>query len=1227
MQSLRRGRTVDRGTSPIEKRDPSPDLEMLNSSVGCQTDNFSLATSSCQTDEEVIPPKIFMSAASQTDLCMPTILWPQQVAALQTVLSTRTQSVALPSIQGTVPLQVQNALASNLSRGQYVPSGQSHHVPAGMLSQQAFSLQTAQQSQSLRQANSLTPAHTLQHYPAPVSQTGGLSSAAYQSRALTSNHLMSPPAYSASQFTHLTNGNQGPPMVAIQTSNHQALTSAAMTFPLTGLNVISQRSVNPQSQITNQTLTSNLNVTKANRSLPQVGRQQQSAQYTGTATRTLQGTSAFQTRRNLAIQNTLQNQVAQTPPLRNPGSSLGHFSSSRVAHQQYVQSLATLLETPACSTLQTQGIDALSMSQRSQGASLNSSIDIQSALSKGNSQPSVVLPVATFGHVQGKDNLRSRYQQGANFISSSSVQQPLSHPPRKNGQVQSQRDPASVPLPINGRRVHLNSPFGQTAVPGIAVQQSVSRPSIVNTQLSAQRNQEILLSQRGAVQESVKQSLQSPTVSVSVTGLSNSYNNTTGMESTEAVPRNQETTQPSTQGLSLYDEVKRVYSELQQSLDEITLAKQKSASSSSIIGTGHMASYHSNKSNKTFVSSSSADTASKEPYSEQACISFGNNSNQLSPSTTGPLQQNQDESDEEQSDDLSCNKDPYRRPLRAPSGALEDTVQRLKSLQNKTSSSLADSRCSTLNSDSVDELFEGTSKEETSVESGQQEISSSGGRDVALAEICSENEPPQELDSLRRVEETSSSCEAIEVFTEKWAPDTLTGDAKERGKASSTIGGTENSMVTDPDSVFIVPLTPSKTSGGRDEDKDKNSDDVYMYLMSPVIPRISTPGGFRQQITLSDSSSDDTDGGLATGANEVNGDQGSCAAGQNVDGDGTTQDAEGSDPEGEMEETGKDDETCDVAETKYHFQNVDNAGMGNPETERKQSAKEGNNSCEGTQTESTGSFAVSQQGDKDVQTGTDPKQIMETNLTDLEPGEDNVSEFPLTLLDGIESSNDAGTLTGQETNTAPAQSTGDVVPHTSANTEYCDHEFVRSAFQTEDRDDEGMETEVECSHSTPLAQQAVTSTRDADCLDNVVENEESVKGGDSGKNFMRTGEEHMQNATESMEASNNCEKDLNTDTQTEQGTESQHSADNHDLDIKSDSVSSGTTTDSEETLGRADNTKAAPEAAENLAEINHAAQRTHDSVYSKESCDSTECEVREGNMVLEIGGFRSVLLT
>ena len=907
-----------------------------------------MLSSFCQTDEEVIPPKILMSISSQTHVSIPVQQWLQQKrAAPQSPFPAQAQSMAMPNIQDAASVQLQSPLAPNLFQAAYNQSSLPYQMPMGMPSRTTYSLQSPQQGQSPGQVISITPIRTLQQHPATVSHTAGLSPASYLSGSINSQV----PAIDL---------NRNPSMLVHRTTNNQvALTNANLNAYMSSFNPAAQSNAIAQSSITNQTLASHQSMTQMNRATPQVGRQQLSAQHTGPSLRTLLEPSdsrgALQSRITAAIQDKTiqdirQRGISELQSSRNTSQPLGHFSSGRVAHQQQLTSLVSQPETQGHTQLHTQG-NTLSLSNPSQSATLNSSTN-QLPFTGDPSRPSVAQSMTISGHVQGRQVLWSHHQQGANLNSSvnqstiSTVQQPNSQPAAMNTQLHTQQNPVSVS--INQQGMSLNSSTSQSAVIGVTMQQSVSQPLVRNTQLSTQRNPASLqqnqqrrnlnspLSQTSVSGVAVQHSVQSKAVSASVqTRSSDSYNKTIKQLRQMAVERNLKVSKNQQRSdVIMYDEVRRVYNELQQSLLEVTLNKQKQGSASvgthnsSVTRSAHVAS---NKSNSTFVSTSS-DTVSSESISSQACYSKNTNSN-ISSSlgglqrTVGLLQeQKQNGTAEEETNHLSPQTDPYGRAPKTPSGALEDAVQRLLALQN-------DTLCST--SDSVDELFDGTSEDENLTESLQPEQGTSDGATVPLTETRTESEPLQEVGTVTRVAETSLSCDENEVLREKGTGDPLLSDAEDLQEAASADVRLEDNVAGDQDSVFIAPSTPSKTKGEIDKEKDTSTDDLYIHLMSPIIPQISTARRFRSPIAQSVSHSDDFDNDVATVTDDDNGDRDNFVF--NEDEDNTVQDTENTPrPTGAAEAVGSVKEAgnaCTIAGTQQCVANMDSVDPENVEND------------------------------------------------------------------------------------------------------------------------------------------------------------------------------------------------------------------------------------------------------------------------------------------------------
>ena len=892
LQSLRRGRTIDRATSPLRRNDPSPDLEVLSFSIGCQTNPDevkhpkTVMSTSSQTDEEVIPPKILMSIASQTDLYMPLEVWPQARAAPQSAFPSRVQQTVMPNFQATAPVQLQSSTHSTQASSMFHAGyGQFYQMPLATQSQQTFAVQSTQQGQPSVQVNTLSgqlPSQILAllQHPTTTSRTLGLQSAGYQSAAFSSPLIRTSQPSVGTQYTPSPSAiNQGSSMSSRQTDRHQLITNSDLNAYINAFNAMTQRSaVRGTPQTARQAPQISYRIAQGSGQAQHVGRQQYSVQQQANPTRTLQqivdSRATLQSRISTAVEETNRaNQIQHQRGTVENQSAGKTVQSSITAYQQGISpqmSFGRRIQPPVSqperqvhSNFRIQG-NTLVTSQNQQGANLNLSTN-QSTVHGRTVQQSVAqcLAVHTL-HAQGNPLMSQNYQSAnlnasmnQSAISGVTVQQSITPPVIGNvQQLQKQRNPFA--LSQNQQGANLNLPINQT---GIAVQQSTQSPPIptlVQTQSSNKYN------------DTIRQLSQA------------------SMERNAAVSERQLRVQPSAQALSLYDEVRRVYSELQQSLDEITANKQKqrnldatNSKSSTVTSVSvgvsmvtttppcdsnsELPTTRNTLSNLLCHSRSTSVRATPNvtlegPSSNQAFNSDKTKLNRSSPSvslqtTVGLVQQN---GAREHASHVFSNKDSHRKPPKTPSGALENTVQRLLA---RSTTSVAD-------------LLDGTFKS-TSVESLQSELVTSSGRSVSLPESQLRNESAHNCSRTLKPDTVEAVSLGQNGRTNKggrdWKVNSLegifvspmeidvgerqtalqktfsleenikeTGDSlitEEVGKETATADGcTKESTDNDSDSVFIAPSIPVK----RKDDSEKIKDDLYIDLMSPIIPPIAT---------------------------------------------------------------------------------------------------------------------------------------------------------------------------------------------------------------------------------------------------------------------------------------------------------------------------------------------------------------------------------------------------
>lgn len=362
-QSLRRGRAVDRATSPLKRiREPSPDLTLQSFSTGCQTVNLSneMKSTACQTD----PPVDARLLARCTT---------------QSTVPTRVQGIVMPNVQGRAPVQVPNyTQASNPVQTSYSQTPPSFQQQSAIV---AVSQQLGMQSQ---QGQALRQMLAKQQYPTNMLQTAGYNNVAGPHAATLNSpqvRITQPTGaalYAQAPPNHLTpmpslimqiSGNQtlvgsnptaytGVYDTAIQRNaiNYNTLSAQQAPRPDTSnqttgqrlnLNTATLSQLVTQNQllahnnasVSNQTLSSAQSTSYNSRSAQFVGAQQHSAQQQTTPTSSLQvSANARSAIRGvmLHLTNGTRHQITTTAAqsLRNPQQPLGASLPSRMAYNQ-----------------------------------------------------------------------------------------------------------------------------------------------------------------------------------------------------------------------------------------------------------------------------------------------------------------------------------------------------------------------------------------------------------------------------------------------------------------------------------------------------------------------------------------------------------------------------------------------------------------------------------------------------------------------------------------------------------------------------------------------------------------------------------------------------------------------------------------------------------------------------------------------------------------------------
>lgn len=231
---------------------------------------------------------------------------------------------------------------------------------------------------------------------------------------------------------------------------------------------------------------------------------------------------------------------------------------------------------------------------------------------------------------------------------------------------------------------------------------------------------------------------------------------------------------------------------------------------------------------------------------------------------------------DENSTTQETNKDPYRVPPKTPSGALEEAVQKLLVLQSKIANSEDSSGKGCVSPNSTSELTDDISKANT--EEDNIETDSLNTLPVIDQELTMENNDVSSTGNLDKVAETSPLCEKAVVAdldeaqrptggnlsllkepnNENVTEHSLNTESKEGvsgGVQDSGVSSDPNVVSSEPNAdLNNEPESEDKEDASKDE-ADSSFHDIYVDLMSPVIPRMSVARR-RHSLSHGDSSED-----------------------------------------------------------------------------------------------------------------------------------------------------------------------------------------------------------------------------------------------------------------------------------------------------------------------------------------------------------------------------------
>lgn len=772
-QSLRRGRTVDRATSPLRTiREPSPDVTILSFSTGCQTVDLAneMKSTACQTD----PP---------LDVRVPATCTAQSAAP------TRVQGIVMPNVQGRAPVQVPNyTRVSNpvqLLHSQTPFQQQSAKVtvsqPLGVQSQQAhtnwqmLAFNLANMGQTTGHNNvASSHATTLNSPQVRISQPTG--AALYPqvpqnqfipiSTQISGNQSLvgyTQGSYSGVYQTYSTLSTQQAtrPDTYNQSTGQRLNLNTGTLSPLFTQNQLLAHSSAP---LSHQTFPSAQGESHNSRPAQFVGALQHSTRQQTTPTSSLQISGSAQSSIRdviLHLANGVRRQINTTTAesLRHPQQPLGASLPSGIVYNQVTApqhkeglSLQHQASPPVGS--QVQQLTSLRNSQQSLGAIPQSRVGYNQG-----TVPRQTVGLRTQHHVPQSEGSQAMPLTKTSSTSSGNAQNPLGTFPRQ--------------------RVRYNQVAASTQTEGLRKQHQVSQPEASQAHLHAQPVQQNNVN-RMTGQQSDKTSSSSRT---------SNTDNHLGDKLLENVLERR----------SLYSEVQLVYNELQKSLSEGKYPQKQSTTTQNPRSLDHqMSKLPTSKSTPPINKQpphAASSTYSVSSVSQQSSSYYRTAANQLpiqvSPSeslgngTQKRLFHFSQEADsnipngaspggadgsrrlgssavrptvgkDQKSSRHSVDNDPYKMPPKTPSGALEDVVKRLLTLQNEIARTENVSGTAPVSSNSLAESTDGASKADSTSESQGSKQTSGPSESTASSEKDSSKESPQHYSRNRECKSTES---------------------------------------------------------------------------------------------------------------------------------------------------------------------------------------------------------------------------------------------------------------------------------------------------------------------------------------------------------------------------------------------------------------------------------------------------------------------------------------
>ena len=947
-QSLRRGRAVDRATSPLRRiREPSPDLTILSFSTGCQTVDLSneKKSTACQTD----PPLNARLLATCTT---------------QSAAPTRVQGIVMPNVQGRTPMQVSNyTRASNPVQVSYsqTPSFQQQSAkatasqPLGMQSQQGH---TSWQMWAHKMANMLQTtgynnvagprATTLNSPPvrisqptaaalyAQVSQNQYIPISSLPTTQVSANQTLvgsNPGAYSgvydtaiernATNYNTLSTQQATRPNTLNQSKGQRFNLNTATSTPntldqstgqrfnlntatLTPLFTENQLLAHSSASLTHQTLSSAQSTSYNSRPAHFVGALQHSTRQQRTPTSSMQVSANARSRIRdalLHLASSTGGQITTTTAesLRHPQQPLGASPTNTMVHHR------------------------ITAPQHKEGLPLQNQVSphigsqVQHHTLRNSQQSLGTFPQSRVGY-----NQVTVPQQTGGL----GVQHQVQQPERSQEMPPTQ---TSSTFSRNSLQPSGTFPQGRVGYTQVAAARQTGGPFIQPVVSQPEASQAHLNSQ--PVQHSnVNRMTRQPSDQTS----SSSRKSSTVNDLADRVRENdlERRATAHVEALSLYNEVQVVYKELQKSLSEGPHKQKQSTTTQEPLCLDHQlgqlpTSRNTPSSNKQPPDAADS-TNSLSSVSEQSPLHCHTSANQLS-SQVSPTQslsngtrkrlvhfsQETDSnipagatpgnaagssrlgsSAERQTDGkdlkssrqdtlrrLSVDNDPYKVPPKTPSGALEDVVKKLLTLQNKIA------RTENVSGTGHVSSTEGTSKADNTTESQERKQTLGMSESIASSERDSNNESLQHYSrnpehnspepvSLNQGGDTQgllkdqydNNCSSSgnqdkatedpsvspsshivldtdfdKMETENEPPSSVSdgNDSEEAEQDSNDGDGQDNSVRDRQDSSSPCPSGLSKGTENKDPqdldnaENDNSSQDIYADLMSPVIPRMA----------------------------------------------------------------------------------------------------------------------------------------------------------------------------------------------------------------------------------------------------------------------------------------------------------------------------------------------------------------------------------------------------